>query len=149
MKRHTVRSRRTVTRCGAALVLAASISHGHAAPPVGGVDLDITKFRATSKVDLSSRNPQPIDINLTVKNRGTLDEPRTAVLVGRSIPGNSRLFGHRYEVYDDPRGGPTTFTILPEDQGFVPQPGGIRWTVFIDDDNPDNDTATDITVINP
>jgi hypothetical protein len=114
-----------------------------------GVDLDISQFRATSKVDLSSRKGAAIQIDLSVKNNGSVAEPRTATLVGRRIPGNSLVFNRRVEVFDEPGGGPSRFTVVPTDFGLIPQAGGIRWEVVIADDDPDNDYATDITTVRP
>lgn len=153
MKKHAlVRHLAPALRLGI-FSLSLALSAAYAAKPglADGVDLDITKFRATSKVDLSSRKGADIRIDLSVRNRSDVDSTAVATLVGRTIPGNSLVFNRRLEVSDPPGGGATSYsnTISPTEIDMGPSFGGIRWTVFIADDDLDNDTATDITVVRP
>jgi hypothetical protein len=151
MKRRTDTGSRAAGLRFGIFSLTLALSTAYAAKPgaANGVDLDIQQFRATTKVDLSSRKGADIRIDLSVRNNGTVDEPRTATLVGRTIPGDNLVFQDQLQVYDPPAGGPTAFVISPTDMGFIPQAGGIRWEIVIPDADPDDDTATDITVVRP
>jgi hypothetical protein len=133
------------------LSLSLVLSTAFAAKPstASGVDLDISQFRATTKVDLSSSKGADIRIDLSVSNNGSLNEPRKAILTGRTVPGRGLVFQHELQVFDDPGGRPTNFTVtvIPTELGLASPPAGIRWQVFIADDDPDDDVAEDITVI--
>ncbi len=153
MKRHNPSGAGTAGLRFGIFSLTLALSTAYAAKPgtANGFDLDIQQFRATTKVQLSSRNGADIRIDLSVRNRSDVDSTAVATLVGRTIPGNSRVIARQFDVYDPPGGGATanSYTIDPADIDMGPSFGGIRWTVYLEDDDPDFDTATDITVIRP
>jgi hypothetical protein len=151
MKQRSLRGRHLPALHAAAIALSLAVSGAYAAKPepAAGVDLDIVQFRATPKVDLTSRHGSEIRIDLSVRNNGSLDQTRSAILTGRATPGNNLVFQRRIPVADEPGGGPTAYTIVPTDMGLVPPPGRIIWTLFITDDDPDDDTDTATTIVRP
>jgi len=151
MKKHLGRGRKATALSAGILSLSFVLSPAYAVKPGTGtgVDLDIAQFRATSKVDLSSSQGAEIRLDLAVRNNGSVNATRKAILTGRSVPGNGLVFQHELDVFDDAGGKPTAFTVIPTALGLVPAAGGIRWQVFIDDDDPDDDVAAAITIVNP
>ena len=104
-------------------------------PPVGDVDLDIRKL----KVDRLHRlgRGDSIEVELKVKNRGTVDEPRMAAVTGTQ---------NGVEVYRE-----TIMVSAPvnsmasefEFPSFTPtEAGKIFWVATIADDDPDMDKKT-------
>jgi hypothetical protein len=107
------------------------------------VDLDVQSFKVIEQVKLS--NVRPIKIELIVQNLSSANESaRQATVVGvRNI----------FEVYRetmmvfDPVGGNGTKWSFP---AYRPTNlGNIHWTVRVDDDDPDVDLATALTIIKP
>jgi hypothetical protein len=107
------------------------------------VDLDVQSFKVIEQVKLS--NVRPIKIELIVQNLSSANESaRQATVVGvRNI----------FEVYRetmmvfDPVGGSGTKWSFP---AYRPTNlGNIHWTVRVDDDDPDVDLATALTIIKP
>ena len=156
MKKHSTRGHNAMALYAGMMSLCLAFSTAHAAKPGNAdvFDLDITKFRTTERVNLSSGDRADVIIELTVRNRSRVDGTGRALLVGRTIPGNSLVFNRWiFTALTDPPGGKGTtysYTIDAKteiDQG--PSYGAVRWTVYVEDGDEDFDTAKDITVIQP
>lgn len=152
MKKHSAHGRNAVALRAGIMFFCSALSAAYAAKPgtASVFDLDITRFSATPAVDLSSRDGADILIELSVRNKSRVEATGRALLVGRTIPGDSLVFNRWLgEVSDHPGGGATlhSYTIHPSEIDMRPSFGGIRWTVYVEDQDPDFDTATDITVV--
>jgi hypothetical protein len=106
------------------------------------VDLDIAGFRAAKRSSL--KKAKPIRIKLVIQNMGVLDEPRSATVVG--VQNSSEFYNQTLQVSDAPGKGPTTFA-FPSYVAVAT--GDIIWTVTLDDDDPDDDTALAVTKVVP
>ncbi len=103
-------------------------------------DLDITAFRATPKVRLSSGNP--VSMSITIKNRGT--EQGRGVLTVTGLQ-NGVEFVHQVLSVFDPVGGRATTIRL---QFYLPTATGlINWTATLQDGDPDLDVKTTTTLV--
>ena len=107
MKKHSTRSHKAAVLPTGILSLSLALSTAYAAKPetASTLDLDIAQFRTTTKVELSDRKGADIRIDLSVRNRSDVDDTAVATLVGRTIPGNSRVIARQFDVYDPPGGG--------------------------------------------
>lgn len=155
MKKHSTRGHHAMALYAGMMSLCLAFSTAYAAKPGNAdvFDLDISKFRTTDRVNLSSRDGADVIVELTVRNRSRVNGTGRALLVGRTIPGNSLVFNRWLgDVTDPPGGRGTLYTYTIDanteiDQG--PSYGAVRWTVYVEDQDADFDTATDITVIEP
>jgi hypothetical protein len=101
------------------------------------VDLDIAQFRAPKRVALFRG---PIDLELVVRNSGTIDGPAQATVVG--VQNGVQVYQETITVSDGVGNGRTRF-VLP---AFTPTVAGdITWTVTIDDPDPDVDVSVAVT----
>jgi hypothetical protein len=107
-----------------------------------GVDLDIASFKATKRVNLGS-NKNIVEISLTVKNMGALDNPCPATVVG--MQGATELHSETIDVSDAVGKGPTTYDFTPFE---VTSAGDIVWTVTVENEDTDVDEATASTIVN-
>ncbi len=113
------------------------------AAPSAGVDLDVVKFKAKKKVKLGSSSR--VWLKLGFENHGTVDEPRTATLVGEQD--GVEVYREELEISDDPGDDETTKVRFPR---YEPEaPGQIVWTLSIDDGDADLDMALAITRVLP
>jgi VCBS repeat-containing protein len=107
------------------------------------VDLDVQSFNVTNKVKLS--NIKPIKIELIVQNLSSVDgSARQATVVG--VQNIFEVYSETMMVFDLVGGSGTKWSFP------VYRPtnlGNIQWTVRVDDDDPDVDSATALTIINP
>jgi len=84
---------------------------------------------------------KPVKINFTVTNSGTVDEPRTATIVG--MQNGSEVFRSAFDVSDDVGDGTTSYSME-----YTPvATGKIMWMAVIDDDNADDDSAIAATQV--
>jgi PKD repeat protein len=109
-------------------------------PPMQAVDLDIVRLRVTNRVKL--KQVRPISIKLVIKNRGSVDEPRLAMVVG--VQNGDEVYAELLLVSDPVGHGHTTIEFPP----YQPtEEGAILWTAQIADDDPDLDEATATTTV--
>ncbi|MFQ5876438.1 MAG: hypothetical protein ACE5JH_01915 [Acidobacteriota bacterium] len=109
----------------------------------GALDLDIVGFRAPHRLSLSRRVR---DIVLVVKNGGAVEGTATAVLTSVNPDTGAMLVRPPLAVSDPVGDGRSSFTFpFPVSLGT----GTIVHTVTIEDGDPDDDTASDITVVVP
>lgn len=102
------------------------------------VDLDIAKFKVTKRIKFEKNHP--IDIRLWVVNRGQLDAPRTATVVG--IQNSAEVYRASLPVAAQVKHGRTRFTFPT----YTPATAGdIEWSADIQDEDPDADIATATT----
>jgi probable HAF family extracellular repeat protein/parallel beta-helix repeat protein len=107
-----------------------------------GVDLDITHFTVTKRVNLGS-NKNIVVISLSVKNMGTLDDFCDATVVG--MQDTDEVYNKNESVSDAIGKGSTTFDF----PSFTPTlADDIVWTVTVADENPDVDVAVANTIVN-
>jgi hypothetical protein len=88
--------------------------------------------------------PQPVEFTLVVNTLGSVDEPRRATITGL-LPDGSMVSVFDMLVSETPGDGKTTYTDIYEPD----LPGEIKWTARIFDDDPDDDTATAYTTVEP
>jgi hypothetical protein len=107
------------------------------------VDLDVQSFKVINKVKLS--NVKPIKIELIVQNLSSANgSARQATVVG--VENIFEVYRETMMVFD-PVGGNGTKWSFP---AYRPTNlGNIQWTVRVDDDDPDVDLATALTIIKP
>jgi len=102
-------------------------------PPTGAVDLEVVRLRATKEVELGKG--KPIRLQLTVRNASKVAGTAPATLVG--IQNNLEIYRRTIDVPAPAR--KTSTVAFPT---YVPTAAGkIRWTVTIQDANPDHNTA--------
>jgi hypothetical protein len=106
------------------------------------VDLDIAAFNATGRV----RNGALVALSMNVRNPGTVNQARTATVVGRRLASGVEVYRQSQLVSDAPRGGTTTAT-FPAYRTVAADIGTLTWTATITDDNPDIDQATAATTV--
>ena len=107
------------------------------------IDLDIKRFSVTKKVSLT-RGKNIISIKLTVENGGVIEGSALATVTGMQNGGV--VYEQTLNVTDSVGNGSTRYAF----DSFSPDAeGDIVWTVVIADDDPDDDVATGITVVNP
>jgi hypothetical protein len=107
------------------------------------LDLDISRFTATKRVSLTG-NKSTVEISLTVKNMGTLDDTCPATVIGTQ--NTIVVYNETIDVSDAIGKASTTFDFLP----FTPtSEGDIVWTAIVDDVDPDVDETTAITTVSP
>jgi hypothetical protein len=113
---------------------------GHGAAPV---DLDVQSFEVINKVKLS--NLEPIKIELIVRNPSSAnDSARRATVVG--VQNVFEVYHEKMMVFDLVGGSGTRWSF----PAFRPTNlGNIEWIVTVDDDDPDVDSATTLTIIQP
>ena len=108
----------------------------------GAVDLDIHAFRVTRNTSVEKAQTKPIEIKLAIRNEGTVDEPRMATVVG--MQNGSTVYSEMMMVSDALNDEPTTW-LFPS---YTPTAAGdILWTATVQDDDPDDDTATAVTTV--
>jgi hypothetical protein len=109
------------------------------------IDLDIARFRVKRRVRLSGRRDPTVSIKLVVRNGGTDDgQSRPAIVVG--VQNGSEVYNETLAVSDPIGDGRSTF----EFPSYRPEvAGNILWTVVINDDDPDGDSATRTTRVLP
>ncbi len=106
---------------------------------IDGVDLDIHDFKV--KKDAKVDSGQKIKIQLWIKNPGTVDETRTAQVLGEQ--NGEAVYEEELDVRDRVGNQGVTKYTFPV---FQPsEPGDILWTATIDDDDPDEDRRMAIT----
>jgi hypothetical protein len=107
------------------------------------VDLDVQSFVVLDRVNLS--NVEPIKIELIVKNlSSTNGSARRATLVG--VQNIFEIYREAMMVFDRVGGNGTKWSFPAHRPTNL---GNIQWTVTVDDDDPDVDLATALTIINP
>jgi len=102
------------------------------------LDIDIVRFRVDSTTDVG----EPVErIQLTVENaNGPSQQGALATLTG--IQDGKVVYYEERTVWDVSRNGKARFAFPT----YTPvKKGRIDWTVTIQDDDPDDDTATDST----
>jgi len=110
--------------------------------PVEVLDLDIKSFRVTGKTSLT-KGKGIITIKLSVENGGVVEDSAPATITGAQNGGT--VYDETMAVTDGVGNGSTKYAF-----SFSPDTtGDILWTVVIADGDPDDDVATDITVVNP
>ncbi|MDH3435126.1 MAG: hypothetical protein OEM60_14775, partial [Gammaproteobacteria bacterium] len=107
------------------------------------IDLDIAQFRVTKRVRLGGNKPPEVSIMLTVKNNGDFnDQTRPATLTG--VQNGVIVYTEAQEVSDPLGNGRSRYLFGP----YVPTVAGdIAWTMVIADDDPDDDVATEVTLV--
>lgn len=107
------------------------------------VDLDVQSFKVINKVNLS--DGKPIEIELIVQNLSSASgTARQATVVG--VQNIFEVYRETMMVFDFVGGSGTEWSFP------VYRPtnlGNIRWTVRVDDDDLDVDSATALTIIEP
>ena len=107
------------------------------------VDLDVQSFKVTNKVNLS--DGKPIEIELIVQNLSSASgSARQATVVG--VQNIFEVYRETMMVFDFVGGSGTEWSFP------VYRPtnlGNMRWTVRVDDDDLDVDSATALTIIEP
>jgi hypothetical protein len=107
------------------------------------VDFDVQSFNVINKVKLS--NVEPIKIELIVHNLSSVNgSARQATVIG--VQNIFEVYRETMMVFDLVGGSGTKWSFP------VYRPtnlGNIQWTVRVDDDDPDVDLATALTIINP
>ncbi len=108
-------------------------------PDESEIDIDIHDFKVKKESRLKAA--QPVGIRLWVRNEGTQDGPAPAAVVGTQ--NEEIVYEHTFDVSDRPGNeGVSKYSLPP----FTPvQSGDIVWTATIEDDDPDEDTATAVT----
>ena len=110
-------------------------------PQPAVLDLDISRFTASRKVDLSRGGS--VSFKLVVKNGGTWEGSAQATLTG--VQNNAEVYNQTMTV-TAPVGGSSSYT-FPK---YAPTAtDAITWTVTIADTDPDIDTATVVTQVTP
>lgn len=109
-----------------------------APPPAAALDLDIHKFKVSEHVQM--KNLKPVTIRLEIKNSSTGEGQRSAVVVG--VQNGVEVYRQSLDV-SSPAGAQHTNYDFPS---YTPTgEGEIIWTATLDDDDPDEDTATETT----
>lgn len=109
-------------------------------PDKRAVDLDIVSFTATEAAE-STAERRVYVLELGIVNSGKVDQPRDAIIVARTVLGNSRVFGERFPVEAPVNSSqPTVYQFTLE--VLNPSGGGLDWTAYLEDDDPDYDSAT-------
>jgi hypothetical protein len=107
------------------------------------VDLDVQSFKVINKVKLS--NVEPVEIELIVQNLSAAKgSARRATVVG--VQNVFEVYRETMMVFDLAGGSGTKWsfpTYRPTNLG------NIQWTVKVDDDDPDVDLATALTIVKP
>jgi hypothetical protein len=107
------------------------------------VDLDVQSFKVINKVNLS--DVKPIEIELIVKNLSSANgSAKQAIVVG--VQNIFEVYRETMMVFDLVGGSGTKWsfpTYRPTELG------NIQWTVRVNDDDPDVDSATALTIIKP
>ena len=110
---------------------------------IESVDLDVQSFNVTNKVKLS--NVEPVKIELIVQNpKSVSGSAKQATVIG--VQNIFEVYSETMMVFDLIGGNGTKWSFP------VYRPtnlGNIQWTVRVDDDDPDVDLATALTIINP
>jgi hypothetical protein len=107
------------------------------------VDLDVQSFKVTNKVKLS--NVEPIKIELLVQNLSTANgSARRATVVG--VQKIFEVYRETMMVFDLVGGSGTKWSFPTYRPTKL---GNIQWTVKVNDDDPDVDLATALTIIKP
>lgn len=108
----------------------------------GLVDLDISSFRVSKRVSLSSRKRNTVNIKLGVENPNTSNDERLATVQG--LQNQVEAYNETLLVSD--KNGKSVFR-FPE---YLPAvEGTISWTATIADDDPDQDVAAAQTQVKP
>jgi PKD repeat protein len=105
------------------------------------LDLDIAQFQVTKRVRLA--NVKPVKIKLVVRNGGTINsQTKPATVTG--VQNGDQVYNEMLPVSDPVGDGRTRFDFPP----YTPTAAGdILWTVTIDDDDADDDTAMATTLV--
>jgi hypothetical protein len=107
------------------------------------VDLDIKSFRVTNKVSLT-RGKGIVSVDLTVDNGGLVEGVRPATVTG--VQNGVPVYVQTVNVTDGVGNGSTRYSF----QSYIPTAtGDIEWTAEIADSDPDDDTATATTTVDP
>ena len=107
------------------------------------VDLDVQSFKVINKVKLS--DVKPIKIELIVQNLSSAKgSARQAIVVG--IQNIFEVYRETMMVFDLVGGSGTKWSFPTYRPTKL---GNIQWTVTVNDDNPDVDLATALTIIKP
>ena len=107
------------------------------------VDLDVQSFKVIKQVNLS--NARPIKIELLVQNLSSANgSARQATVVG--VQNIFEVYRETMMVFDLAGGGGTKWS-FPAYR--LTNLGNIQWTVTVNDDDPDVDLATALTIIEP
>jgi hypothetical protein len=110
------------------------------------IDLDIAAFHVKKRVRISARRSarRTVSIKLVVKNNGTADQPRPATVVG--MQGGIEIYNETLAVSDPVGDGRSIFKF----PSYTPEMAAdILWTAVINDDDPDDDSATRTTRVLP
>ena len=108
-------------------------------PTTGAVDYNVQAFKATEEVELSKK--KPVRLRLTVKNVGKVPGNAPATLVG--MQKGSEVYRETMAV-SAPVGKTGTFDF----PSYTPTAAGkIKWTVTIQDQGPEHNTATATTEV--
>lgn len=105
-------------------------------------DLDITGLRANKR--LSLRREKPVKIKVVVVNKSGTSGSADVSLVGYDVNQN-KIFSGSQRVTNLAQGERATLLF----QSLPPGPGVLTWKATIQDDDPDDDTATATTKIVP
>jgi hypothetical protein len=107
------------------------------------VDLDVQSFKVINKVKLS--NGKPIEIELIVQNLSSASgSARQATVVG--VQNIFEVYRETMMVFDLVGGRGTKWSFPTYSPTKL---GNIQWTVTVNDDDPDVDLATTLTIIKP
>ena len=104
------------------------------------VDLDIKQFKASKTVKLGKKQ---VSISLTVSNNSAVDEPASAQVIGIQN-GGIIVYNEIISVSDTPGNGSTRWDFPAYNPAMT---GVIDWLVTINDDDPDDDTASAATTV--
>jgi hypothetical protein len=107
------------------------------------VDLDMQSFKVVNKVKLSTG--KPIEIELIVQNLSSASgSARQATVVG--VQNIFEVYKETMMVFDLVGGSGTKWSFPTYKPTKL---GDIQWTVTVNDDDPDVDLATTLTIIKP
>lgn len=106
------------------------------------LDIDISNFQVDKKYEIGDDRARPIKIFATVVNRSRTNEARQLTVIG--LQNGAEVYRRSMNAMPKPRGNGARIT-FPD---YVPVAAGqIDWTATIEDNDPDADIATAVTLV--
>lgn len=108
----------------------------------GGLDIDIRAFKVSQKIEIKRDQTDPVLIRLDIRSSSRIDGQGTATVVG--VQDGAEVYRVNLTVSSGYSRRTRSYTFPT----YLPTAGGpITWTVTLNDGNPDDDTASAITLV--